>query len=202
MEDVMLYTANKAYRYVLGSDHGKTPRVFFGINPSYATPKRLDPTANRIVEIFNGLNEDGRCGKYDSWIIVNIYPEINSHPEDLAELLSGIPSTYDKSVHKENIGHIKTYTENAGLVAAWGDVIEKPPRFKQCLKDIVDEIGGLNKTWYCLGKTQKGNPKHPRARDLLFEKIDGKFLKREVDEDFLNKEWKEFDMDQYYKDKL
>ena len=58
-------TRNNEYRYALGEVQENASRVLFcfGINPSKATPQKLDPTAKRIQRI---AAEHG----YDSWIIL------------------------------------------------------------------------------------------------------------------------------------
>jgi serine/threonine protein phosphatase 1 len=127
------------------------PMVFFGINPSTATAGRDDPTIRRIKTFAERYN-------HGSWIMLNIYPKIESHPNNL-------PVNMDKAIHKRNIDHIKKYIDDDSIiVAAWGDAIanKRHPYLKICLREIVNEIDGINKKWYSIGElTKKGNPWHP-----------------------------------------
>lgn len=137
------------------------PMVFFGINPSTATAENDDPTILKIKIIAEKNN-------YGSWIMLNIYPKIESNPDNL-------PKEINKAVHRKNIKHIKKYINNdTAIVAAWGDAIDNKehPYLKYCLKEIVNEIDGINKRWYSIGElTKKGNPRHP-----LYLKTDEKLI--------------------------
>jgi hypothetical protein len=62
-------------RFVLGTK-GNNPLVCFGVNPSIATPEQLDNTIRSIQRIsFNN--------GFDSWIMLNIYPQRATKPNDL-----------------------------------------------------------------------------------------------------------------------
>jgi len=155
---------NKIYSFL--SVFGvKIPRikslVFFGINPSTATAEKDDPTIIKIKKISEKNN-------YRSWIMLNIYPTIESNPDNL-------PREINEVVHKKNIKYIKKYIDDdTTIVAAWGDAIDdkEHPYLKDCLKEIVNEINGINKRWYSIGElTKKGNPRHP-----LYVKTDEKLI--------------------------
>jgi hypothetical protein len=163
-----IYTSDRENRFVLGTC-GSNPLVFIGINPSKATPEEYDNTIKRIESI-------SKSRKYDSWIMLNIYPKIETNPSEL-------PRQCNADVHKENIKHIKKHiNDDTVLIAAWGNLIEKRAYLKKCLREIINEINGLNKKWYTTRElTKKGNPRHP-----LWLRIDDKLkefdIKRYMDE--------------------
>jgi len=141
-------------RYVLGIK-GKNSLIFFGINPSTAEPGKPDMTIKKIEKLAKKNN-------YDSWIMLNIYPQRATNPKDLDENIN-------EDIHKENIKVIQSIiNENSTIVAAWGDSITKRPYLFNCLVDIVNAISNKNLTWYSIGKlSMKKNPKHPLF--LLFD---------------------------------
>ena len=75
-----LYKTNEdnTARYILGQineEKGAT-LLCFGINPSTACPECLDNTIRKVVKLSanNG---------YANWIMVNIYPQRATNPNDL-----------------------------------------------------------------------------------------------------------------------
>ena len=71
-------SSDNEYRYALGEIQKCPQRLLFciGTNPSKATPKNLDPTAQRIALI---AKEHG----YDSWIILNLCAQRATDPEKM-----------------------------------------------------------------------------------------------------------------------
>jgi hypothetical protein len=144
----------KVARYVLGTE-GKSPLLFFGINPSTATPGNPDPTIRKITAMTSHL-------KYDSWIMLNIYPQRAVKPDNLD---IGIV----QQIHNKNSAVIADVIKNycpdhCAAAAVWGNAIDKRNYLPGCLKDIADKIqaaSGKQLDWYCLGLTQKNNPKNP-----------------------------------------
>ena len=55
------------YRYVLG-EKGENPLVVFGINPSTATPEKLDQTMIVVKRLVDSENND-----YNGYIMLNLY---------------------------------------------------------------------------------------------------------------------------------
>lgn len=154
IEHLYINSKDNKCRFVLGIK-GKNPLIFFGINPSTAEPERPDMTIKKIDKIAKNNN-------YDSWIMLNIYPQRATKPNKLDK-------TIDETIHKENIEAIKSnIDENSTIVAAWGNSIKKRPYLFNCLVDIVNAISNKNLTWYSIGKlSMKKNPKHPLY--LLFD---------------------------------
>lgn len=151
---------NNEYRYVLGSN-GKTPIIFFGINPSKATgfnTSESDPTTDIIKNLSKKLKLD-----YDSCYLINVYPQRAGKPEYLEK------EPNDQS-HKENIRFIKHIIKrNSTIFAGWGNLEDKKHRkyIIQYLIEIYNEIKDLNIIWYCLpNKLQNIHPPHPARKTI------------------------------------
>jgi hypothetical protein len=101
MSWVYYNSSNNEYRYALGEVQDRPNRLLFcfGINPSTATPQKLDPTARRIEKI---ATEHG----YDSWILLNICAQRATDPNAMNE-------EQDLAQHKEHIDIIVDHGENA-----------------------------------------------------------------------------------------
>ena len=131
---------------------GSNPLVCFGINPSIATPDRLDPTVTRVRNFADRLG-------YDGWIMLNIYPQISTDPK-------GMHLNYDTALKKENERHIaKAVSGRSTLVAGWGTEITRRPYLRPLLRDILDlpEVRGAQ--WVSLGAPLRdGHPAHPSRR--------------------------------------
>jgi hypothetical protein len=102
------------YRFALGEvdEKDKNPLIFFGINPSTATPGNPDPTIRKIKAI-------SKANNHDSWIMLDVCPQRVTKPKDLY-------GTCNPIMHEKNIEVIKGIVK-AGytLVATWGDYIKK-----------------------------------------------------------------------------
>lgn len=138
------------FRFVLG-EQGSNPLVCFGINPSTATPVKLDQTLTKVRNM--SLNRG-----YNSWIMLNIYPQRATDPSDLHTMM-------DKDLHGRNIYEIQKVFQTLkpqSIWAAWGTVILKRIYFKDCLNDIFKISSEFDTNWYHIGKTTKeGHPRHP-----------------------------------------
>ncbi len=152
---------NKA-RYVLG-ENGKRSLVCIGINPSTAEPDNLDNTLTTVRN--RSIDMD-----YDSWIMLNVYPQRATDPNNLDKELN-------KLYHKQNIKEIEGLLENrdVDIWAAWGTLIHKRYYLKDCLTAIVATANKYNVSWYTMGKrTKQGHPHHPLylKRDLPLVEFD------------------------------
>ena len=138
-------------RFVLGTD-GKNPLVCFGINPSTACPSSPDSTLIRVEKY-------AYCHGFDSWIMLNIYPQRATEPKNLHKVL-------DKDLHGENIVWIEKILmrQQLQIWAAWGDAISSRKYLQKCLDDIEIIINKYNSSLMKLELTTKGNPCHPLCR--------------------------------------
>ncbi|MGL1891134.1 MAG: DUF1643 domain-containing protein [Spirochaetaceae bacterium] len=135
-------------RYVLGEEGSKI-LVCIGINPSTAEPNNLD---NTLIRVKNRALSLG----YDSWIMINVYPQRATNPDKLHKNLH-------LDIHKKNILEISETLKgrNFDVWAAWGTLLTKRKYLKRCLSDIVDVLGdGFD--WFTIGKRSvDGHPHHP-----------------------------------------
>jgi hypothetical protein len=151
MTEKWIYTRtddNKA-RFLLG-EQGKNTLICIGINPSTAVPGKLDNTLTSVKRFSRDLH-------YDSWMMLNVYPQRATDPNNLHE-------EFDPSYHAENLKHIRAFLRSGtfDIWAAWGTLIKKRKYLPECLNDIVSITKGRSIHWYTIGKTTKaGHPHHP-----------------------------------------
>jgi len=137
--------------------------ICIGINPSTAEPEKLDRTLTTVKRYSQDLG-------YDSWMMLNIYPQRATNPDDLDAKLN-------IEYHKENLQQIETIFSQGShdIWAAWGTLIDKRAYLKTCLIDIVAVASKYNCNWYTMGKrTKEGHPHHPLylKKDLSLEPFD------------------------------
>lgn len=149
-------------RFTLGTV-GENPLVCFGINPSTATPAKLDPTVTRV------RNRAERNG-FDSWVMLNVYPQISTDPV-------GIHREFDPVLKAENERHIVSLIDGRPLrlLAAWGGLIGSRRYLPSLLADIVRTTDAAGCKWVSIGEPLPGgHPRHPsRARnDFALEAFD------------------------------
>lgn len=136
-------------RYILGID-GEKPLVCIGINPSTTEPEKLDNTVKSVERI-------ARYNGYDSWIMINIYPQIATDPNDLTQVR-------DYSLYCKNISSIEDIFKkiDPDIWAAWGTLINKRTYLPSCLVGIVRLSKKHSCKGLCAGLLSKdGHPHHP-----------------------------------------
>ena len=139
-------------RYALGQVFDESGRtlICFGINPSTASPEQLDNTINKVVKI-------ARFNEYDNWIMLNIYPQRATNPDDL-HLLA------DEQIVKQNIetvSQILDIYQDCDILFAYGNLISKRSYLRPCLEQISKLLKSKNKTIKKIKLTKEGNPVHP-----------------------------------------
>lgn len=146
------------FRYYLCTKDHRRPLFVIGVNPSKADKETDDPTVRKIKTV---AKENG----FDGVVILNLYPLICTDPD-------GLPETADKNVIKGNhaifYGEIQDFRNNLHkpqddfitVWCAWGDLVEKRPYLKSEAETILRLFPEHTK-FVCIGKTKKGNPKHP-----------------------------------------
>ena len=155
-------------RFVLGQPGQKT-LVCFGINPSTATPEKLDNTIKRVQWFAKKL-----C--YDGWMMLNIYPLRATNPDDL-------PGNCDNLLFAMNRSYIFQTLEKlpaASFWAAWGTLIEKRPYLAECLLSLNEDVrmSFPCPDWITIGeRSQAGHPHHP-----LYLPHDAKVEQFDIDE--------------------
>lgn len=150
-------------RYALGQifeENGRT-LICFGINPSTASPEQLDKTINKVIKIagFNG---------YSNWIMLNIYPQRATNPDDLH-------MTANEQIVKQNIETILQILDayqDCDVLFAYGNLISKRSYLRPCLEQISKLLKSKNKPIKAIKLTKEGNPVHPlyqRDNAILIE---------------------------------
>lgn len=169
----MLYQGDDKRRFVLGEVTGNNPLICFGINPSKAkiadSKLQTDRTIAKIRHIVD-------IEKYDGWIMLNLYAQVTSEPNNLDKVL--ISNLHNKNI--EEIEKILNRFPNSNILACWGNLIEERKYLKYCLKGLkignniadysflgkIKDIKGItsltkDRKWFYRGIiTKKGHPKH------------------------------------------
>ena len=155
-------SVDDAARFVLATP-GQNPLVCFGINPSTATPYKLDPTVTRVSKFAEGSH-------FDSWAMLNVYPQISTDPK-------GLHQEVDLQLKEENEQRIANFINGRPLtiLAAWGNLIGSRNFLMGSIRDIVKlpELHACR--WVMLGSaTQANHPRHPLyvKRDTLLMDFD------------------------------
>lgn len=142
MKSGATFDSTGAYRYALWRvwDAAKPRVTFILLNPSTADATHDDPTIRRCIGF-------GRAWGYGRLDVVNLFAYRATHPNVLKMATDPIGP--------ENNAHIaQAAVENDSVVAAWGNHGQWLERGQQVLRM-------LNRTIYCLGITQQGQPRHP-----------------------------------------
>ncbi len=169
-EQEWLYVNNhdNSIRYVLGTK-GKKTLFCIGINPSVATPEKLDPTLQKVscIAKYNG---------YDSFVMFNVYPKRDTNFDDLEKAVSS-------EIHIKNVEIIiqmlSEYSDS-NVWVAFGNHIYDREYLPTCLKDIYNKLPNKTIKWFATGVNKSGAPKHP-----LYQKKETKLV--------------DFDMEAYIK---
>jgi len=116
-------------RYTLGTPNAGCPLIIVGVNPSYATPTRSDPTVANAD--FLAKNHG-----FDGWTMLNLYPVRNPNPNKL-------PKRRSLQSYNSNITHIIGVIEKfsfPSILLAFGDIIEKRKYLSRSFCDIYQGI--------------------------------------------------------------
>ena len=88
----MLYQGDGKTRFVLGEVTGDNPLICFCINPSNAkivdNKLQTDKTIKKIRNIVD-------MEKYDGWIMLNLYAQVTSEPNNLDKVFNNYQKTYN-----------------------------------------------------------------------------------------------------------
>ncbi len=157
-------------RYVLGEvfDPKKTKALIcVGVNPSTATPEKLDRTLMRVRRLAE------KSGEYGAWYMLNVYPQRATDPQNMHKIV-------DETIHRRNIQEIGKLLDTipaADVWCAWGTLVKKRPYLcdmrDEILKLFADRKGFELKSHVL---TKVGHPAHPLARIQNPDKTSG-FLK-------------------------
>lgn len=136
-------------RFVLGTV-GAHPFVCVGVNPSTATPARLDATVTRVARRASALG-------FDSWVMLNLSPERSTDPAGLS------PHADPALVAANERAIAEVFASGPGaLLAAWGTLIDSRPYLPEAARRIIALAEAYDCPWSALGApTAAGHPRHP-----------------------------------------
>ena len=149
MSWIFTHNEDDTVRYSLGK-LGQNNLICIGINPSTATPEKLDLTVKRVSTIAN-LNG------YDGWLMLNVYPQRDTYPINIhLKAEANIIQANCEEVKKILVQH-----EFNSIWAAWGTEIARRPYLYDCLKELHSCFDHNYKWVNYGGLTKKGHPRHP-----------------------------------------
>lgn len=149
---------NNELRYILG-EKGENILACIGVNPSTATPEKLDPTLKKVKRI-------AEFNEFDGWLMYNLYPQRATDPTDLHEEIDYEHKRNNNFAIVQSIKNLKIKT----IWIAWGDLIKKRNYLYFCLIDIYEQLKEENIEWKIVDiPTMSGNPRHP-----LYQKSESK----------------------------
>lgn len=142
-------SADRDARFVLGTV-GEHPFVCVGVNPSSATPERLDATVTRVARRAAALG-------FDSWVMLNLYPQRSTDPGRLDERADAALVTDNERAVAEVLSR-----RPGALCAAWGTLIGSRPYLPQLARRLIAIADTAGCSWSALGDvTAAGHPRHP-----------------------------------------
>ncbi len=149
-------------RFLLGQSGVKT-LICIGINPSTAEPNNLDNTLTSVRRFARDLG-------YDSWMMLNVYPQRATNPNDLHEVC-------DENLHAQNLQALKDFLQEGSydVWAGWGTLISKRKYLPRCLNDMYELMKVHDMKWYTMGqRTKAGHPHHPLylRKETTLERFD------------------------------
>ncbi len=139
---------NNSCRFSLGYC-STSPLLCIGVNPSTASPEKLDPTIRSVARIAKN-----NC--YDGWLMINLYPQRSTNPDEMHQ-------EPNETIYQQNLNIIKSILNHYSISeiwAAWGTLITKRTFLSKCLSDIYSITSDYD--WITFGPVSKnGHPHHP-----------------------------------------
>lgn len=150
MYDIYHPDHNNQWRYTLGRS-GSKPLLVIGLNPSIATPEKLDPTVTRVEKVAQ------QCG-FDGFVMLNLYPVRDTKPQNL-------PPKADPVAYKRNLEEVEKVVAqyaNPTIWAAWGASVVDRPYLLRARDALYERLAQYQPQWRRFGDlTAKGHPRHP-----------------------------------------
>lgn len=140
---------------------GSDPLIVIGLNPSTADENSPDATMRKIMGFISTWNKSG-VPKHDSFIMLNIYPQIEKSPRELNKKSPAM----NEIIHNRNIEMISTILDNypkSNIMLCYGDSIDIIPWMKNCRDEVLKLLTHYPEvSLYSLGGlTIRKNPRHP-----------------------------------------
>lgn len=157
---------DSTYRFILG-EKGENPLVVFGINPSTATPEKLDKTM-RVVKRLVELDDNN----YDGYIMLNLYPQRTTDPDGLHSEKSEYAYQKNLEVVGNCIKELVRDNKSVDIWAAWGGNIDRRNYLLKSLEAIEKILRPYSVRW--LERGEYKNPHHPLylKKTLPFKEFD------------------------------
>lgn len=140
---------------------GHKPLVIIGLNPSAANESAPDATMRKILGFISTWSKSG-ARDYDSFIMLNLYPQRETSPCELNKKSRFI----NEMIHCRNmemVSSILNAYQNSDILLCYGDSIEIVTWMKQCKEDILKLLTKYpDVSLYSLRElTKRKNPRHP-----------------------------------------
>jgi len=149
MYDIYHPDQNNLWRYTLGRS-GSKPLLVIGLNPSTATPEKLDPTVTRVAKVAQ------QCG-FDGFVMLNLYPVRATKPNDL-------PPKADRIAYERNLEEIEKVVAqypSPTIWATWGESVVNRPYLLQARDALHKRLQNHTPQWRRFGDlTASGHPRH------------------------------------------
>ena len=150
------------YRYTLWrwfNEHRSLEHMaaMIGMNPSTATPEKLDPTVAKWEDY-------ARRWGYNGWCVLNVHPYRATSPEDMKAHTGG------EEAMQTNLEAIRWVCQRVGLiVCAWGN----DGAHAGGANAVRQILTGIGKPLRCLTINKTGEPKHPlyHRKDVKLEEL-------------------------------
>lgn len=158
----------KEYRYILGTI-GDNPLICIGTNPSDAI--NVEDNTDKTIERVKAIQAHNK--KYDSWIMLNLYPEVNKDVKKLPKEKN--PFLFDENIRiiQDVLIKISQYYNGKSfdVWCAWGSSIDKKQYFKCALNSLYESLKDKDINWI---QANSIHPQHPitTAIEAEFEKFD------------------------------
>ena len=155
-----IYTTNQknTARFTLGEE-GERILACVGVNPSNASPEKLDRTMQSVKRIAN-------YNGYDGWLMLNLYPQRATNPQNIHKRMN-------KQLYTDNLLQIEEALNTYAISNIWlayGDLVETRNFLIKAKLELLSLLQSKDLTVYQLGSlTKKGNPRHP-----LYQRWDSK----------------------------
>lgn len=166
-------------RYVLAHFFKSRPHkilLCIGVNPSTATPEKLDPTLKSLELITEKLD-------YDGWCMFNLSSQRSTDPNGMRQASHVYEDNENISYFKKALKKFSKYNIDVDICAAWGNLIDKRAYLTDNLLSMYKIAAKEHWVSFCSMKEQekidddriltvKGNPRHllplhPQSKKII-----------------------------------